>query len=73
MDNDSQGQAARGGRPPGAVNYPHRIVERLLPQGLEGWRSSTILRLYQSPKNSKNQIHVKKTCSRERRGAQLER
>ena len=42
MDNDSQGQAARGGRPPGAVNYQNNvligIVERLLPQGLEGWR-----------------------------------
>jgi hypothetical protein len=42
MDNDSQGQAARGGRPPGARNYQYTvlidIVERLLPQGLEGWR-----------------------------------
>ena len=42
MDNNSQGQPARGGRPPGAVNYQNNvlidIVERLLPQGLEGWR-----------------------------------
>jgi len=42
MDNDSEAPAARGGRPPGAVNYQNNvliaIVERLLPQGLEGWR-----------------------------------
>ncbi len=42
MDNDSQAQAARGGRPPGAVNYQNNIridiVEQLLSQGLEGWR-----------------------------------
>jgi hypothetical protein len=42
MDNDNQAPAARGGRPPGAINYQNNvliaIVERLLPQGLEGWR-----------------------------------
>jgi len=39
MDNDS---SARGGRPTGVRNYQNSIlidiVERLLPQGLEGWR-----------------------------------
>lgn len=42
MDNESQAQLARGGRPPGVRNYQNNvlidIVERLLPQGLEGWR-----------------------------------
>ena len=42
MGDESQAQAACGGRPPGAVNYQYNllidIVERLLPQGLEGWR-----------------------------------
>ena len=42
MDNDNQAPAARGGRPPGAINYQNNvliaIVEQLLPQGLEGWR-----------------------------------
>ena len=42
MDNESQAQLARGGRPSGVRNYQNNvlidIVERLLPQGLEGWR-----------------------------------
>ena len=46
MDNKSQAQAARGGRPPGAVNYQNNllinIVEWLLPQGLEGWREVAV-------------------------------
>ena len=46
IDNESQAQAARGGCPPGAVNYQSNllvdIIERLLPQGLEGWRKNTV-------------------------------
>ncbi len=46
MDDESQAQAARGGRPPAAVNYQNNllidIVERLLPQGLEGWREVAV-------------------------------
>ncbi len=42
MDNTSQVQLACGGRPPGVVNYRNKIlidiVERLFPQGLEGWK-----------------------------------
>ena len=46
MDDESQAQAACGGRPPGALNYQNTllidIVERLLPQGLEGWREVAV-------------------------------
>jgi hypothetical protein len=49
----TQGNAARGGRPPGAVNYQNNvligIVERLLPQGLEGWRE--VAQEYQQESN----------------------
>ena len=40
MDNESQAQLARGGRPPGVRNYQNNvlidIVERLLPQRAGG-------------------------------------
>jgi hypothetical protein len=59
MDNESQAQAARGGCSPGAVNYQNNllidIVERLLPQGLEGWREVAVE--YQRGSNEANLCH----------------
>ncbi len=56
MDDKCQAQAARCGRPPGAVNYQNTllidIVEQLLSQGLEGWREVTVE--YQRGSNEAN-------------------
>jgi hypothetical protein len=64
MDDDSQAQAACSECPPGAVNYQNTllidIIERLLPQGLEGWREVAVE--YQQGSNEANLRRGEDVC-----------